>query len=332
MLIDRFLPAENCVGTRQLGRIECIVVHYSAGYTLDQCYDTLLERGISAHAIIAQDGSGVRCADESTVCQHAGGRASQWLGTSAVNTISLGVELVNFGWTCGFHGGPKVPGYEYVHPSQADWPGPWSWRPWPRGPDGGGLPPAVLLAAGESSSAVDHRTHRDQFADLHIRDLVDDPAGRLRWLPYPSEQVGSCVELLWEWLRLCRLPISACVGHEHVDPQRKMDPGPLFPWGDVYQRLIDMAADAGAEQADPGFGASLSVRIMQSHLARLGLYADEIDGDFGPISRSALNDAWRRYGPIYGLDPIYGLPTVDPIRVCANLVRIVGDSAPADER
>jgi N-acetylmuramoyl-L-alanine amidase len=63
------------------------------------------------------------------------------------------------------------------------------------------------------------------------------PSGRAIttwWAPYTDAQVGAMIALC---AMLAGSPYAACLadqcGHEDVDPTRKSDPGPLFPWDTV---------------------------------------------------------------------------------------------------
>lgn len=55
------------------------------------------------------------------------------------------------------------------------------------------------------------------------------------WQPYPPEQVEAVVKLV-KWI-VARHEIrpDRILGHSDIAPQRKLDPGPLFPW----KRLAD---------------------------------------------------------------------------------------------
>jgi len=54
------------------------------------------------------------------------------------------------------------------------------------------------------------------------------------WEAYEEPQVLSVIELTRllkrEFPILAREPETRLIGHEDVDPSRKMDPGPVFPW------------------------------------------------------------------------------------------------------
>lgn len=51
------------------------------------------------------------------------------------------------------------------------------------------------------------------------------------WAPYPDIQIKSCIDLCGE-LRIKYPDITSdrIVGHMHIAPSRKQDPGPLFPF------------------------------------------------------------------------------------------------------
>lgn len=60
-----------------------------------------------------------------------------------------------------------------------------------------------------------------------------------RWHPYPERQIEGLERLVARLLELepqLRDP-SRHVGHSDVDPTRKLDPGPAFPWDRIH-RLV----------------------------------------------------------------------------------------------
>lgn len=76
--------------------MDMIVVHYTAGGSLNGAIETLTKPGIvSAHVVIGRDGRIVQLVPFDTVAWHAG--KSVWQGRSGVNIRSLGIELDNWG-------------------------------------------------------------------------------------------------------------------------------------------------------------------------------------------------------------------------------------------
>jgi N-acetylmuramoyl-L-alanine amidase len=73
--------------------VDTIVLHATAGSTVQSAVDTLRERGLSYHHLIAKNGQIVKCAPALAVAFHAG----QSLGPQgpAVNEYSVGISFVN---------------------------------------------------------------------------------------------------------------------------------------------------------------------------------------------------------------------------------------------
>lgn len=58
---------------------------------------------------------------------------------------------------------------------------------------------------------------------------ADTAAGRV-WQPWQPEQIEALIPLLKDILRRHGLGPEHVLGHSDIAPQRKVDPGPLFPW------------------------------------------------------------------------------------------------------
>ncbi|MDO9323102.1 MAG: N-acetylmuramoyl-L-alanine amidase [Pseudomonas sp.] len=57
----------------------------------------------------------------------------------------------------------------------------------------------------------------------------DSPTGR-HWQPYSEAQIEALIVLLKDIVSRHKLPLGSIIGHSDIAPQRKTDPGPLFPW------------------------------------------------------------------------------------------------------
>lgn len=68
---------------------------------------------------------------------------------------------------------------------------------------------------------------------------VDTPEGRA-WYPFPQSQMDQLILLLRDIVVRHNIKPENILGHNEIAPQRKQDPGPMFPWKQL--------ADAGLIQ------------------------------------------------------------------------------------
>jgi len=112
--------------------------------------------------------------------------------------------------------------------------------------------------------------------ELVNRGYIESPEGRL-WYPYSDEQIDALIVLLKDIMQRHGLKPGAIVGHSDIAPQRKVDPGPLFPW----KRLADAGlvpwpdAEAVARQRSLFATALPDVAWFQSQLAEQGYKVPE---------------------------------------------------------
>jgi len=82
--------------------ITMIVLHYTgmqdAGSAIERLADP--EVKVSAHYVVAEDGTVIRMVDEAKRAWHAG--RSHWRGVTDVNSASIGIEIVNPGHEFGY--------------------------------------------------------------------------------------------------------------------------------------------------------------------------------------------------------------------------------------
>jgi N-acetylmuramoyl-L-alanine amidase len=201
----------NAVG--QNSRVQYIILHYTSTDLAHSLF--LLSQGeVSSHYLIGETPPTIyRLVDEDRRAWHAGD--SQWRGRTWLNGTSIGIELVNQGFS-------------------------------------------------------------------------EEATGRT-WQPFAPAQIDALILLLKDIVQRHQLPLGSILAHSDIAPQRKVDPGPLFPW----KRLADAGliawpdADAVARQ-QALFSASLpSVAWFQAQLARQG-YAVPQQGELDQATRNVL--------------------------------------------
>lgn len=125
----------------------------------------------------------------------------------------------------------------------------------------------------------------------------DTPAGR-RWHPYPQAQIDRLLALLKDLQARHGVAPANIVGHSDIAPQRKVDPGPLFPWWQLGAAgLIPWPEAATVQdklrQLD---GRRPSVAWFQHHLERAG-YAVPQHGQLDGATRNVLAAFQMKYRP-----------------------------------
>ena len=82
-----------------------------------------------------------------------------------------------------------------------------------------------------------NRTYCHRSENLPAEGNADWPAEALCFYPdYPDSQLAMLVDLLDEILaRHTEVKPTHIVGHSDIAPQRKIDPGPRFPWQRLYR-------------------------------------------------------------------------------------------------
>lgn len=123
-----------------------------------------------------------------------------------------------------------------------------------------------------------------------VRDDRPASAGFV-WAAFPEAQLLAVLALVTAIVRRHAIDPSQVIGHEHVAPGRKRDPGPAFPWPRVT------AALAGVPHRERWV-----TRAVQSHCARLGFpTASGVDGAWGGQTEQAIAQVVARHGEYYGL-------------------------------
>ncbi|MFC3608269.1 N-acetylmuramoyl-L-alanine amidase [Stutzerimonas tarimensis] len=127
--------------------------------------------------------------------------------------------------------------------------------------------------------------------------FVDTPEGRL-WYPYSEQQIDNLIVLLRDILTRHGLEPGAVVGHSDIAPQRKVDPGPLFPWQRLAEAGLALWPDAQqVAAAQPGFAAEPpTIAWYQEQLAAFG-YRVPRHGEFDEETRSVIAAFQMRFRP-----------------------------------
>jgi N-acetylmuramoyl-L-alanine amidase len=202
--------------------VQWVVVHYTST-DVQHSLELLTRGGVSSHYLIGEAPATIyQLVDENRRAWHAGD--SQWRGRTWLNASTIGIELVNQGYT-------------------------------------------------------------------------DTPTGRV-WQPYSEAQIDALILLLKDIVQRHHLPIDSIIGHSDIAPQRKVDPGPLFPWRRLAEAGLIRWPDAAAVARQQALYAQQlpDWRWFQLRLARLG-YVVVQDGQDNQATRNVLAAFQMKYRP-----------------------------------
>jgi N-acetylmuramoyl-L-alanine amidase len=188
-------------------RIRFLVMHYTVE-DFHSSLKTLTDEHVSAHYLLPEhpplrDGKRVafQLVSEKMRAWHAG--ASSWSGRSNLNDTSIGIEIVNSGFS------------------------------------------RTLLGK--------------------------------QWQPYSTEQIDLLILLSGDIVQRYAIKPTDVVGHSDIAPQRKQDPGPLFPWQQLAQAGIGAWPDKPEVErylAGRDRHTRVPMAVMLEKLARYGYAVD----------------------------------------------------------
>ncbi|HEY5411132.1 MAG TPA: N-acetylmuramoyl-L-alanine amidase [Caulobacteraceae bacterium] len=125
-----------------------------------------------------------------------------------------------------------------------------------------------------------------------------NPGHEFGYRPFPQAQIAAVIALASDIRSRWTIPDDRIVAHSDIAPERKQDPGELFPWKQL--------AEAGHglwTEPPPAPGAALAlgdegpgVLVLQSGLARLG-YGCERTGRFDALTGGVVSAFQRHWRP-----------------------------------
>ncbi len=134
--------------------------------------------------------------------------------------------------------------------------------------------------------------------DINSRSIgveIVNPGHEFGYRPFPEAQMVAVQELCLEIVDRWSIPTHRVLGHSDVAPDRKEDPGELFPWARLAEAGVGLWPDpAGLPPAAP----ALSLAETRSLLRRVGYevgYND--DQPMDAQTRSALTAFQRHWQP-----------------------------------
>lgn len=127
----------------------------------------------------------------------------------------------------------------------------------------------------------------------------EQPDGSKTYAPYDAGQIQALQILLKDIVARQGIRPENIVGHSDIAPQRKVDPGPLFPWRELAQAGIGRwydEAGAAAHLARLQQSGTPDIAWFQAELSRLG-YDTPRTGTLDRATRNVLAAFQMHYRP-----------------------------------
>lgn len=234
-----------------------IIIHYTSGCTSKKAFQSLSNyfRRVSSHYVISEDGTISQLVDESKRAWHAG--VSSWKEHSDINTHSIGIEIVN-------------PGFSKINQA-----------------------PCI------------------QNSNLwNTAQGVIIPGSEFMWYRFTEAQINSTISLCKEIIQKYNIKPKHILGHSDIAPERKIDPGPLFPW----KALAENKVGIWHPQAQSASYKEPSVLETQEALKRWG-YNIHISGKLDNQTKKVVQAFQMHFRP----EKIDGIMDVETYSILKTL-------------
>ena len=124
---------------------------------------------------------------------------------------------------------------------------------------------------------------------------IVNPGHEFGYRAFPTAQIDALVALLDDIRDRWSIPDARILAHSDVAPERKQDPGELFPWAELAARGHGVWAEANAAPGGPlSEGAEgVGVFALQAGLTRLGY--DSAPSGVYDAKTTAIVTAFQRH-------------------------------------
>ena len=132
-------------------------------------------------------------------------------------------------------------------------------------------------------------------------EIVNDGDVSGQFVPYKSFQIKNVAVLVKYLAEKYDIPATNIIGHSDIAPQRKSDPGPLFPWKELYTKYnIGMWYEEATKRSyENQYSSGLSnipVSEMQKELKKFG-YSIEITNQWDKQAKNVVRAFQHHFRP-----------------------------------
>jgi N-acetylmuramoyl-L-alanine amidase len=140
--------------------------------------------------------------------------------------------------------------------------------------------------------------------DLNSRSIgieIVNPGHEWGYRPFPDVQIDAVIELCQGILSRWPIPQNRIVAHSDIAPDRKEDPGELFPWKELAAAGVGLWPDLPSAERVAPIGLRLGdrgeqVTSLQRNLSAIG-YRIDLSGRFDAATEAVVRAFQRRWRP-----------------------------------
>lgn len=120
-----------------------------------------------------------------------------------------------------------------------------------------------------------------------------------QWAPYPPTQISTLITLVGDIVARHQIKPHNIIGHSDIAPQRKIDPGPLFPWAELASHGLGRwynPSKVASHLQEFALDGLPTIAWLQTQLNRLG-YAAPTSGVLDKATRNVIAAFQMHYRP-----------------------------------
>jgi N-acetylmuramoyl-L-alanine amidase len=132
----------------------------------------------------------------------------------------------------------------------------------------------------------------EDATDLNSRSIgieIVNPGHEFGYRAFPDRQIDAVIALCRSLVSRFAIPAARVLGHSDIAPNRKQDPGELFPWARLAEEGLGIWTRPAPIVAGPVLqlgDRSAGVRELRAEFSRFGYragHSDEFDGELEAI-------------------------------------------------
>lgn len=150
-------------------------------------------------------------------------------------------------------------------------------------------------------AGISHWRGRDSLNETSIGIEIDNKGHQFGVEVFPNAQIKALLALIDGIRARHNIPDSRIVAHSDIAPDRKKDPGELFPWDHLHRKghgLWAKIPPALYQLESYGILGADRVKLAQTHLKKIG-YLVPISGFIDAQTACVITAFQRRFLPLH---------------------------------